>query len=138
MEGSAFVSLLSSGWFGGESTDHSKYLLPLRSRSLTRSPPLLLLHHLRPRLSDSGSRNRLDRVPISGSDDFDGELWDSGDGSYGGSVFCFHRYAGNSKQALFGIFDGHRGAIATELADLSKYIIDEVVRRDQHETETVT
>ncbi|KAI6669197.1 hypothetical protein NL676_004082 [Syzygium grande] len=64
---------------------------------------------------------------MSGSDDFDGELWDYDEGGYGGSVFCFHGYPGNSKQVLFGIFDGHRGAIATELTDLSKYIIDEVL-----------
>ncbi|KAI6692005.1 hypothetical protein NL676_019715 [Syzygium grande] len=65
-------------------------------------------------------------------------LWDSGDRGYGGSVFCFHGYPWNGTQTLFGIFAGHRGVIATEFADLSKYIKDEVVRRDQDETKTVT
>lgn len=45
---------------------------------------------------------------------------------------------GDSKQALFGVFDGHGGAMAAEFAaeNLNKNIIDEVMRRDENETET--
>ncbi|GAV66594.1 PP2C domain-containing protein, partial [Cephalotus follicularis] len=40
---------------------------------------------------------------------------------------------GDPKQALFGVFDGHGGAKAAEFAaeNLNKYILDEVVRRDE-------
>lgn len=71
---------------------------------------------------------------------------------YGYSVYCKRgrreamedRYSasvaihGDSKQALFGVFDGHGGAMAAEFAaeNLNKNIIDEVMRRDENETET--
>ncbi|CAK9164189.1 unnamed protein product [Ilex paraguariensis] len=44
---------------------------------------------------------------------------------------------GDSKQAFFGVFDGHGGALAAEFAaeKLDKYILDEVGKRDENEIE---
>ncbi|KAF3454901.1 hypothetical protein FNV43_RR05349 [Rhamnella rubrinervis] len=44
---------------------------------------------------------------------------------------------GDSKQAFFGVFDGHGGAKAAQFAadNLERNILDEVVRRDDHDIE---